>query len=148
VIAEKFCAGCETTKALDQYTVRKTGPRLGQPVSRCKACQTTAFKERTANDPSLYRRVQWPSKLKTLYGITVDDYYGMLSEQGNGCATCGSKTPGNRHYKRNGRIEMFHVDHCHSTGRVRGLLCGSCNRAIGFLRDDPDIAQRISHYLR
>jgi len=103
--------------------------------------------DRRKNDPTIYRRIEWPSKLKRLYGITVDDYYAMLEQQGGGCAICEAKIPGMRHYKRNGRIEMFHVDHCHSTGKVRGLLCGACNRAIGYLRDDPILALRVSQYL-
>ena len=98
-------------------------------------------------DPTLYRRVEWPSKLKKLYGITVEQYYQMLEAQGYGCATCGAKTPGGRGYKRMGKPEMFYVDHCHTAGKVRGLLCNLCNRGIGFLRDNADTAMRIAHYL-
>jgi hypothetical protein len=143
----KLCPKCGETKPLDGFTLRQSGSRVGQPVAHCKACNVTALQERKQRDPTIYRRVEWPSKLKRLYGITVEDYYRMLDEQGGGCAVCGAKTPGMRHYSKNGRIEKFRVDHCHATGRVRGLLCNSCNRAIGLIRDDPEIASRIADYL-
>ena len=148
MIAEKLCPKCETTKALDEYTIRKSGPRVGQPVSRCKECQTAAFKERKERDPTIYRRCEWPSKIKRAYGITPDDYYRMLAEQGGGCATCGSKSPGDRHYRKSGKMEFFSIDHCHTTGKVRGLLCVACNTAIGLIKDSPETAASISAYLR
>jgi NMD protein affecting ribosome stability and mRNA decay len=146
--ASKLCPKCGESKPLSGWTIRESGPRIGQAVAHCKACNTKAYVQRSKDDDTLYRRVQWPSKLKRKYGITVDDYYRMLAEQSGCCATCGSMTPGNRHYKRMGKPEMFHVDHCHSTGKVRGLLCNRCNRAIGYLGDNPEIADSISAYLR
>lgn len=144
---EKTCPRCGITKSIGQFTIRKSGPRTGQPVAHCKACNTSISVERQKNDDTLYRRVQWPSKLRRMYGLEVEDYFALLDNQGGCCAICKAKTPGNRHYKRNGKIEMFHVDHCHATGLVRGLLCGSCNRAIGYLKDDPELALRVSEYL-
>lgn len=143
----KFCPRCGEDKPLSEWTVRKSGHRIGQAVAHCNTCNNHGMKKRKERDPTLYRRIEWPSKLKTLYGITVDQYYQMLKEQGGGCATCGVKTPGGRGYKRMGKPEMFYVDHCHSTGRVRGLLCNSCNRGIGFLRDDAGLAIKIAEYL-
>lgn len=58
--------------------------------------------------------------------MTPDEYDIMLLAQGGACAACGdpfTKTP--------------HIDHCHETGVVRGLLCTQCNLALGLLRDDP-----------
>lgn len=147
VEAEKFCPRCSVVKAISEFTIRESGPRLGQAVAHCKVCNARMFRERKKCDTTVYRRIEWPSKLKRLYGISVDEYYMLLAKQGGGCAICAARIPGMRHYKRNGRIEMFHVDHCHSTGKVRGLLCSSCNRAIGLLRDDPDLALRVSQYL-
>ena len=146
-ILEKRCPRCETVKTLDAFTIRKTG-RVGHPVAHCKSCRTASVKLEYDTDHSVYRRVHWPSKLKRLYGMTVDDYFEMLDEQNGGCATCGVKTPSGRHYKRMGKQEMFYVDHCHSTGRVRGLLCLTCNTAIGLIRDSPQIAENIGAYLR
>ncbi len=77
--------------------------------------------------------------LKKAYGITIDQYEAMEATQGMVCAICG-KPPG-------GRYKNLAVDHCHSTGKVRGLLCDTCNRALGFFRDDPDVLRRAVIYL-
>ena len=98
-------------------------------------------------DPSRYRLIEWPSKLKRYYGITVADYYRMLDEQGGGCAICSKKVPCVRKHKYTA-VEAFFVDHCHATGKVRGLLCNACNRALGYFEDDPDRLIRASDYLR
>jgi len=145
---QKFCPRCGETKPLDTFTLRQSGPRAGQAVAHCKTCRTEASVVANAQDESLYRRVQWPSKLRRKYGISVAEYFAMLEEQGGKCATCGASSPGDRHYKRRGKVEMFHVDHCHATGRVRGLLCHLCNRALGLIRDNPEVAEKMSAYLR
>lgn len=66
---------------------------------------------------------------RRLYGITPEDYDRMLAEQGGCCAVCGSDKPGGKPP----RDVRFHVDHCHVTGKARGLLCVSCNVHIGWL---------------
>ncbi len=60
----------------------------------------------------------------------------MLEAQGGGCAICG-KPPGDI---------ALHVDHCHETGRVRGLLCFSCNAGLGQFRHDPDLLYQAMEY--
>jgi hypothetical protein len=70
-----------------------------------------------------------------IYGITLADYWRMYKEQDGHCAICTKQM-------------SLVVDHNHQTGRVRGLLCGSCNRGIGYLGDDPIRLQRASEYLK
>lgn len=63
-----------------------------------------------------------------LYGITKQEYEVLLQNSGNRCGICAKPfkvTP--------------HIDHDHTSGKVRGLLCGSCNRGIGYLQDDAEI---------
>lgn len=83
----------------------------------------------------------WAARLARL-GLTVADYDRMLAEQGGRCAICGADRPGA------GRTGRWPVDHDHVTGRVRGLLCHPCNRAIGLLRDLPEVADAVAAYLR
>jgi hypothetical protein len=66
----------------------------------------------------------------------------MLRSQGGACAVCG-KGPGSRH----ARDMRLAVDHCHKTGQVRGLLCQTCNRAIGLFADNPILLRRAISYL-
>lgn len=75
------------------------------------------------------------------YGITRAERDRMLAEQGGRCKICGGE-PDPRH--QGGRL---HVDHCHETGRVRGLLCGHCNTAIGLLKEDPRLFESAVLYL-
>ncbi len=75
------------------------------------------------------------------YGINLADYDCMYHEQDGLCAIC--HLPQNS--KRNTR---FCVDHDHDTGEVRGLLCDSCNRGIGLLKDDPRLLENAAKYLR
>jgi hypothetical protein len=147
-VLEKTCPKCSATKLLSDFVLRESGPRTGQPVAFCRTCNGEAQRVRKERDPTVYRRCEWPSKLKRLYGLTVEQYYQILADQGGACATCGAKNPGTRNYKRMGKSEYFYVDHCHTTGRVRGLLCGACNRAIGYLKDDPEVCDKVSAYLR
>ena len=71
------------------------------------------------------------------FGITKAQYDALLSEQGGSCAICKS-TPGRR------RLD---VDHCHLTGKVRGLLCETCNKTLGFFNDDPELLKAALKYL-
>lgn len=78
------------------------------------------------------------------YGIKLSDYKRMLEEQDNKCAIC--KGPGFLIGTNNHKVLLV-VDHCHTTGRVRGLLCHNCNRALGLLQDKQENVQRALDYL-
>jgi hypothetical protein len=142
----KTCRKCGIEKSREDFTVRLTGPRAGHLVAHCKACAVARVKAYVDRDASVYRRVSWPSKLKRLYGISVDDYHRMLADQGGRCAICGSDDPYSRGYKRIADAK-FCVDHCHVTKRVRGLLCTRCNRAVGLIGDNAANAARMTLYL-
>ena len=85
------------------------------------------------------------SKLRSAYGITAEDYEVMAESQGFACAVC--EEPDDR-VSEAGVPMALSVDHDHSTGKVRSLLCHRCNTAIGLLRDDPNIVDRVAEYLR
>lgn len=74
------------------------------------------------------------SSLVRRYGITFEQVQRLRADQNGRCAICSLE------------IELV-VDHCHVTGKVRGLLCDSCNVAIGRLKDDPDLVLAAWRYL-
>jgi hypothetical protein len=77
--------------------------------------------------------------LRNAYGISLEEYDNMLESQLGCCAIC-AMTP-----EKNGR--RLDVDHCHETGRVRGLLCASCNLGIGKFKDNPSLLAEAIKYL-
>lgn len=108
--------------------------RLGN--SRCAECSRAKEAAKYRDRPRFKRAEQ----LRQKYGLTIEQVDQMLSGQGGACAICRRTEPG-------GRWGTFVVDHCHKTGRVRGLLCDPCNRGIGFLKEDPERIRRAAHYL-
>lgn len=77
--------------------------------------------------------------LKKLYGITIEQYEEMLTNQKGGCAICGEKN-------KNGKY-LF-VDHDHATGKVRGLLCVRCNFLVGSSRESIGLLEKALDYIR
>jgi hypothetical protein len=73
------------------------------------------------------------TRLQHDYGISLAEYNRMLSKQGGCCTICDRKV-------------VLHVDHNHVTGKVRGLLCGKCNRALGLFQDSPKLLRRALAY--
>ena|SRR5580698_2982676 len=78
-----------------------------------------------------------------LYGIQPDDYMRMWHEQKGVCALCGGIDVDGK----TRRTKCLHVDHCHSTGKVRGLLCHKCNHGLGAFKDDSALMRRAAEYI-
>ena len=79
------------------------------------------------------------SRLKKAFGLTLEEYDELLVKQNDGCGICG------RSRSDDGR--RLAVDHCHDTGKIRGLLCSSCNMALGMLNDDLELLKKAVDYL-
>lgn len=77
--------------------------------------------------------------LRRNYNITLERYTSMLREQDGKCVACGTTDPGGH--------GTFHVDHCHTTGTVRELLCTSCNLALGMLQESPERFRALADYI-
>lgn len=79
-----------------------------------------------------------PFRLKKLYNLSLEDYNTILNSQNGKCAICTEDLDLGKH---------THVDHCHKTGRVRGILCGKCNTALGGFRDNRDLLLSAVKYV-
>lgn len=159
-MTSKKCTKCGAVKPVNQFGKNKR--RKSGFDGICKACTRARYKaweqkklpELTAyrrqyysrnNDKILaQRKAQWqsmtPAERKarnlTKYNLTLERFQVMLEEQGGCCDMC--REP----------LTTPFVDHDHKTGRVRSLLCNSCNTAIGYLNDDPVRALQAAAYLQ
>jgi hypothetical protein len=125
---------CGDEKFATEFYVRnkKTGVRH----SSCKECDKERVKSRHKENPERTRN----NDLKRNYGITLDEHTKMYEEQEGLCAICGNEG--------NGKWKKLCVDHCHSTGKVRKLLCHHCNTALGLVGDNISTLQAMVEYLK
>lgn len=159
---ERTCKVCEKTKPLADFA---KGDK-GRPRLKCRDCAAEAhrkWREKNAEhvkewhqkyneDPErqqkhrdrqrhyYYRdtRYRQDRNLRLRFGITLDEYLVMEAAQDGKCAVCHLACKSSR---------SLAVDHDHVTGQVRGLLCMNCNRAIGWLQDNPDLLMDAAAYL-
>lgn len=132
----KVCTTCKVEKDINEFYLRGGNYSPNSRKSKCKECDKKRVAETYWKDPSVYQN----NHLKRNYGITLNEYNQMLMEQGHRCKTCGTTEPGGKHGK-------FMVDHSHNTGEVRGLLCKSCNIALGEVGDNINTLQKMIEYL-
>lgn len=147
----KVCPSCHESKLLSEYHRSKANSRGIQ--SRCKLCQKEYTKLRKTSKPKHYASLQksWRQRnperdklinkraaIKAAYGLSLEDVDAMLSTQGHSCLICGSTTSSGRNW---------HIDHCHTTNQVRGILCHHCNVGLGHFKDDPEILSSAINYL-
>jgi len=147
----KVCKKCKRELSLEMFSKHpKSKDRL---QGSCKECERKWYKSWRAR-PEVLKRIkeqqkQWAKRnvdnrklnrkkynLKVNFGISIEDYNKLLLRQNGVCAVCGSNT--NR---------SLAVDHNHETGKVRGLLCGNCNTALGLLRENIQIIEKLKGYL-
>lgn len=168
---DKTCKHCGETKPLMGFTfLRKTG----KPYTYCKSCQKQKDKARKERDPGAHRArdaertKRWRlnnneryralkkdnrenqkqknaprialmercHRIKMKYGLTKDNYDRLLLDQDGKCRICKKSDGG-----------YLHIDHCHDTGKIRGLLCQRCNIGLGQFRNSVENLQNAIRYL-
>lgn len=143
----KTCTLCGEDKPLDDFY--NDGRKEGRKLSRCKTCITlynNKWRENNKDRSRAAARNRYKieplkhkvKRIKSKYGISEEKYLEMLTAQGNKCAICRT------HFDE---LHMAHTDHCHTTGKVRGILCFTCNRGIGLFKDNPDFLYSAARYL-
>lgn len=141
----QVCNKCKQLKPIGDYSFRKS---TGNHMRVCKGCfnnravllrgHVPLTREQMAkHNPD--KNLNW--SLGTLYGITLKDFRKMESDQGNKCLICKSGPD------LSNRCKRLFVDHCHTTGEVRGLLCQKCNTGLGAFRDNPKLLMKAVFYL-
>lgn len=134
----RVCVSCSLRKHITEFhwTKKKTGRRR-----QCKNCLVEKAKAHRNLNRDQYRRYALKWHLNSAYKLSLEDYDRMLSEQSESCKIC--KAP----FDLDDQGRRPHVDHCHSTGKVRGILCFKCNTALGKFNDSPDLLRAAARYL-
>ena len=141
-IVSKICSICLKSKPIDDYHFKSRSE--GTYQARCKSCNINAVKAWQEKNPERYEGVWKRSssnrsavrRKAAQYNISIDDLEELIEKSGGLCEIC--KRPPNR---------WLVVDHCHNSEKVRGLLCESCNLAIGGFQDSPDRLRAAALYL-
>lgn len=146
------CRKCKIKKPRSEFNKHKN--RKNGLQSRCRLCERKYYQK--YRDVKLNRakhrmryqenKDRWKDlQLQKDFGITLEDYNNMLDKQNGVCKICGM--PETRIVVQ-GTIASLSVDHDHTTGRVRGLLCNHCNRLLGFANDSAEILLNAADYLQ
>lgn len=135
----KTCSKCKTDK--DENSFRPLKHSKDGLNAWCKSCFNEYQMERYNNDKDFKnnrQKISYKNSLKR-FNMTLEDYDVMSEEQGNVCAICGG-------INENGR--RLSVDHDHSTGEVRELLCAVCNTGLGSFNDDINLFLSAIQYIQ
>lgn len=129
----KRCSACGVLKPLDSFFV-SSYRHDGRHVY-CRQCCATK-QAALAPHAAAYKR-------KRNYGLDEESYQKLLAEQNGVCFVCQKS----EHRTRRGKTLPLHVDHCHGSGTVRGLLCCDCNLGLGRFKSDKGLLRRAILYL-
>lgn len=147
---QKYCTGCSLSKLSDEFWKNKSqSDGLDNLCISCRKNSITQYRKKLKdnrpikvddNDTLQAKKIEQKNKKKfrelfSRYGLTKNKYLEMLDSQSNCCKMCDERTD-------------LVVDHCHTSGLIRGLLCGRCNLALGYLRDSEELALRAANYLK
>lgn len=107
-------------------------------ASYCRPCSREICKKfyHSENGEACWREYRY----QKVFGISLGEYEGMLKQQHGRCALCLA-------IPQCDQKSRLHVDHCHATGKIRGLLCSKCNTGIGLLQDSPELMRRAAEYV-
>ena len=132
----KVCTKCSVEKNLSEFNNSKRGKF--QKRGECKTCQSEIARAR--NKITYDSKVKWKWNMKSTFNLTIEDYNIIFNKHNGSCAIC------KRHQTE--FKKRLAIDHCHKTNEIRGLLCSSCNTAIGLFKDDIDSLSSAIDYLK
>lgn len=134
----KYCPMCKEEKPLGEFN--KNAPSPDGHAALCREC-TRICNKRYSLTPKGMETIR-KGHLRRTYKITSEDYQRILEGQGGKCKICGAEE------NPDTRAGFFVVDHNHTTGEIRGLLCTKCNALLGLAKEDPEILRRSIEYLK
>lgn len=132
---QKICKRCKIEKPIFEFAKgRSNGSHAW-----CKPCMSeyqVTYKQKKGKE--YFKNYNFMAK----YGITLEEANKLLLDQNNACALCEKEVQ-----LLPGFSNAAHIDHCHSSGKIRGILCGNCNTALGKLGDSIESINKVLKYL-
>lgn len=143
------CSKCLEFFEWSNFYKKSNGPN--GHTTECKQC-TKKYQDTRRIERAKYLREYRknnPDKtkqhiVKSKYGLSKEKYEELILSSNGLCQSCGEPES----FMKNGEVRSLSIDHDHNTGAVRGLICNSCNRAIGFAKENADRLQACAEYLR
>ena len=133
---EKKCTHCKEIKPVADFSKERATSDIYR--SYCKKCGVKRVQESRKGDKNWWLKFH----LKRYFNMSMEEYEAMMESQGYRCAICGCL------FDRDIQARKANLDHDHSTGKVRQLLCFNCNTMLGKVNDDIEILESAIRYLR
>ena len=143
IVPRQTCTKCSKPKLLTEFNRNTHFPKRGSYRYTCRSCDKAYRKHHKVAFALnvVSQRHAW--MMKHRFGISPDEYNIMLTAQEGMCAIC--RQPERSVFK--GVVRRLAVDHSHTTGKVRGLLCLRCNTGLGRFLDNPVLLRDAADYL-
>ncbi len=157
------CQDCKSVLTIENWSPSMRGETGNRPRHICRACWTSRQRRYASkkepqqlremkNASRIKRQAGWTEErigierrrrygnwLERKYGLSIEQYDALHKDQEGKCKICDSEESRGK--------GGFHVDHCHETGKVRGLLCTSCNMMLGLVKDNKETLMKAIEYL-
>ena|ERR1700752_597537 len=118
--------------------------RIAQQAYRKNNAEKVAATKKRWTSSEACKTMKRDYHLRMSFGLSLQEYITLAVKQGGCCAICRRQET---KICRNGKLQPLSVDHDHATGKIRGLICDSCNVAIGRMDDDPRILRAAARYI-
>ena len=128
----KECTNCEKVKPLNEFDNKKDSKDGKQGY--CKICNREKSAKWQKENPERHKE----NMLRNKYGLTISMLERLIEGQDGRCLVCTNVLQEGR---------KVHIDHCHTEGHIRGVLCNHCNLGLGHFKDNPGVLRRAAEYL-
>lgn len=135
----KLCRKCDIDLPLGDFGADASRPDGKHPY--CRVCRNGNFREAYKTNPVVKEQARWRA-IKHRYGLTRAQFDALWAEQSGCCAICKQEIRQEPGFRMNAA-----TDHCHVSGKVRGLLCQPCNRGLGHFNDSADLLRAAAAYI-
>lgn len=136
----KRCPRCDEPRPISEFG-RNKGAYDGL-TPYCRIHMNEWHREWRSKNKQAEKAIKKRAALKALYGLTLDGVQELLASQDGNCAVCGEPIQLDLDHR-----SAWHVDHCHDTGTIRGILHGPCNSMLGLAGDNPERLRQGAAYL-